>query len=244
MNTNWSTPNRNFFAGINNLRKALASNYNARLVKANNEDCEYPIKEKNYNLNFKNYEFNYGTSKTRQDIIDDKLMSDFDKYLTLNYITCYGTQEAKDTYYKTGLLSKDNDKGVGVSHLIKVSDLVAFLYSINETNRAKTLKEQYLTLETSGENHFYDFYTLQSGSEYVPKKFKNKVWVVELLDDDKPKTKIPFLVHVFNVLSYPLKYVPQKSVLNMDDYKCVTYRIGDVVNGYSLEFHIPKKFNF
>lgn len=244
INTNWTTPKTNFIAGINALRLALAAGMNARLIKMRNEDCAYPIREKQHNTDFRNYKFSSGTPQTRQDVIDDKYKTDFQKHLTLNYRTCYGTPEAVKRYYKTGLLSKDNIKGQGRSHLVKVKDLVPFMISIGDAERAKNLKEQYLTLEICDEMHFYDNFSLETGSEYAVKYFNKKLWVVELLDDDAAKPRIPILVHVINVLAYPLKYVPKKSVLKMDDYKCVTFRVGDVTNGIAVEFHVPKRFSF
>ena len=77
----------------------------------------------------------------------------------------------------------------------------------------------------------------------VSKVFKKKVWVVVLYYNHK-KYRVPVFVHVLNVLAYPLKFVPKRSVLKMDEYRCVTYRIGDVINGISVEFHLPKKFAF
>jgi hypothetical protein len=68
--------------------------------------------------------------------------------------------------------------------------------------------------------------------------------VIELLGKDKPKAKIPFMVKVLNVVLHPLKYLPRRSVLKMDKYKVVTFRVGNVTNGFAIEFHIPKKFSF
>jgi len=79
--------------------------------------------------------------------------------------------------------------------------------------------------------------------EQVSKKFKHKVWVVVLYYNHK-KFKAPFMVHVLNVLAYPLKFIPRRSVLQMEEYKCVSYRVGDVIHGFTVEFHIPKKFAF
>lgn len=79
--------------------------------------------------------------------------------------------------------------------------------------------------------------------EQVSKVFKHKVWVV-VLYYNYPKVKVPLLVHVLNVLAYPLKYIPKRSVLLMDEYKLVSYRVGSVVHGWQVEFHIPKKFSF
>jgi len=80
-------------------------------------------------------------------------------------------------------------------------------------------------------------------SEQVSKKFKHKVWVV-VLYYNHPKYKAPVLVHVLNALCYPLKYIPERSVLRMDKYKIITFRIGSVMNGYSIDIEIPKKFSF
>ena len=79
--------------------------------------------------------------------------------------------------------------------------------------------------------------------EQVSKKFKHKVWVV-VLYYNYPKVKVPLMVHILNFLAYPLKFIPQKSVLRMDHYTNYTFRIGSVVHGYSVEFQIPKKFKF
>ena len=79
--------------------------------------------------------------------------------------------------------------------------------------------------------------------EQVVKVFKKKVWVVVLYYNHK-KYKAPFFTHVLNVLAYPLKFIPERSVLKIDEYKCVTYRVGDVIHGFAIEFHLPKKFAF
>jgi len=51
------------------------------------------------------------------------------------------------------------------------------------------------------------------------------------------------VLHVLNVLAYPLKFVPEKSVLRMPEYTNYTYRIADVINGLAIEL-VPKKFSF
>jgi hypothetical protein len=130
-NTNWTSPKRNIFSGMNALRGALASGENAKLERRWNEECEYPIRI-NPNLPWK---------------------------------------------------------------------------------------------------------------EQISKKFNHKLWVVVLYYNHK-KFKAPLLVHILNVLANPLKFIPKKSVLQMDEYKCVSFRVGSVVHGYTIEFQIPKKFNF
>jgi hypothetical protein len=79
--------------------------------------------------------------------------------------------------------------------------------------------------------------------EQVTKKFKHKVWVV-VMYYNHPKYKAPVMIHVLNALAYPLKFIPSKSVLRMDEYTLYSFRIGSVVHGYEVEFQIPKKFSF
>ena len=79
--------------------------------------------------------------------------------------------------------------------------------------------------------------------EQITKKFKHKVWVVVRYHNYK-KFRAPLLIHVINFLAYPLKFIPERSVLRMPEYRIVSYRIGDVTHGFTVEFHIPKKFAF
>lgn len=241
INTNWSSPKTNIIAAMNCLHAALASGQKARLIKLKNENCAYPIKNK-MNQDFRTYEFSNGTLQTREEIANDNYKSDFEKYLSANYKTCYGTQAAMDRYYKDGLLSKDNFLGVGRSHLVKVEDMIRFYVSTGNQKRADLFKHY---LETEPDNkHFYDnFNLIQNDKTYTLKKFRHKLWVVELLDDDV-KIKIPIIVKLLNVILYPIKFIPSKSILKMNDYKCITYRIGAVTSGFALEFHVPKKFSF
>jgi len=245
INTNWSSPKRNIFAAMLLLRTALAAGQNARLIRMANEDCAHPIKVKNSITDFRAYEFSVGLLRTRASIISDERMPAFEKFLSLNYKTCYGTQEAVEKYYETGLLSPDNFKGQGRSHLVAVRDMVAFLFVTGDTDRAEMFRSQYFDDATGKETHFFDFYRLgKEHSIYTIQRFKHKLWVVELLKDDAPKARVPVLVHVLNFILYPLKYVPRRNVLRMDEYTNYTFRVGDVINGFSIQFQIPKKFSF
>jgi hypothetical protein len=250
MNTNWSSPKTNIIAGMNDLRHALASGTNARLVRARNEDCAYPITVENKKVtnDFRSYEFSYGTASSINKIKADTNSSEFEKYLSLNYVSVFGSPEARDRYYETGICDKDNFHNCGCSHLVHVDDYIKYLKSINDYQRANMYERQYRSPEHVNEVcHFFDFYRLKQ-SEKTPRrttvKFRRKLWVVEMLGKDEPQAKVPVLVHVLNFVLYPLKYVPQKSVLQMTDYRVVTYRVGDVTNGYNVQFHIPKKFGF
>ena len=248
MNTNWTTPKRNILAGIWDLRSALAAGMNARLIRARNEDCYHPIKVKNSVTDFRAYEFSVGLLKTRASIASDERMPAFEKYLALNYRNCYGTEEAVKRYYERGLLSPDNFNGIGRSHLVAVRDLIAFhacLPDEKDKEYAQMFADQYYGETTGNETHFFDHYRLKrEHSIYTIQRFKRRLWVVELLKPDVPKPKTPFLIKILNAICYPLKFIPKRSVLKMDEYKLVTYRIGAVTQGLSVEFHIPKKFSF
>lgn len=250
-NTNWSSPKTNIFAGVNDLRKALASGYNARLIRLKNEECNYPILEKKHDSDFRNYKFSIGYISSINKIKKDPSRSEFEKHLALNYISCYGTQEAIDKYYKNGELNDDNFKGMGVGHLVNVDDMIKFMEFDNSESgghveRAKMIRKQYRTPENEDKNNLFDFFTY--GFLYTIKKFKRKLWVVELLNKNEEQPSIPImtkiLIGLINIMVYPLKYIPKRSVLHMNEYKVVTYRVGAVVNGFSIEFHIPKKFGF
>jgi hypothetical protein len=210
-----------------------------------NEDCNFPILKKNIHGDFRCYEFSYGTLSTVDKIKNDSSLSDFEKYLTLNYHTCYGTENAMNHYYNTGELSKDNFRGVGFSHLVKVSDMIEFYENAGDIERLRMFKEQYITGETANDNHFYDFFRLKAKfSQWNVVKFKHKVWAVALLDNKEKQPRIPIFVRILNVLIYPTKFIPVKSVLRMTEYTDYTFRIGDVTNGFSVQFQIPKNFSF
>ena len=248
MSTNWSTPKRNIIAGMLDLRKALAAGQNARLQRMANEDCAFPIKVRNSITDFRAYECSVGLLKTRQGIIDDPRMPAFEKYLALNYKACYGTEAAMKRYYETGKLSSDNFKGIGRSHLVRVEDMVRF-FTVVKDDRAEMFRSQYLDEQTANQTHFYDHYRLKREHDiYTISRFKRKLWVVELLRDDKPKAVVPWTQRAFmtaiNIIVFPFKFIPERRVMKMDEYKVVTYRIGAVTNGFSIDIHIPKKFSF
>ena len=249
MNTNWSKPKTNFFAGINELRKALAAGMNARLIRMQNKDCEFPIKVKNEDEDFKNYKFNVGYLSTITDIVKNINMTEFQKYLTLNYKSCYGTPEAVERYYEKSLLSIDNFNNMGVAHLVKVEDMVHFYMNLGNQDLADIYKNQYIIPDNPNKKHFFEFFCLKKEkSQWNIKSFKRKLWVIEIIktndDANDVKISIPISVKILNVLLYPFKYIPKRNVMNMDKYKLIEYSIGNSINGYHIEFQIPKKFSF
>ena len=236
MNTNWSSPKTNFLAGMNDLRLCLASGHNAKLVRELNENCAYPIKVRNHDLNFRNYTHRIGYHSSVAEIMAMSNLTDFEKDLSINYSSVFGTPEAISTYYETGKLSEDNFKGYGTSHIVKNSDAVKYFTETNQLDRVDHFTHK---------RFFFDFFKLKQGfNAWNTKKFRSKLWVVVLLDKSKRKVSVPFLIKIMNVVLYPLKFIPTRSVLRMPEYRCVTYRIGGVMNGFSIEFQIPKKFSF
>jgi len=247
-NTNWTSPKTNIFAGINDLRRALASGYKAKLIRAYNEQCEYPIKEKLENRDFRNYEFSIGYASSITRIKEDPNKTEFEKQLSLNYVSVFGSDEAMKRYYETGVLGEDNFKNMGRNHLVHVDDIIKYLEDRKDV-RANMYKQQYRSPEHVNDvSHFFDFYRYKHGSPYAIKKFKTKLWVIVLLGKDEKQPRIPVMTRIImntiSALVYPLKYVPRRDVLRMPEYKIITYRIGAVVNGYSMQIQIPKKFSF
>jgi len=244
MKLTWTTPKRKLFAALGDLRKALASGRRVKLIRVRNEDCDYPIKERNISKDFKDFEFQNGYASCRDTIAARTDLTDFEKHLSLNYHTCYGTPEAKQHYYDTGQLQPDNDKGVGTSHLVLVADLVEFLDGEGQHDRANMFRRQYLTPGYDSIVHLYQFFRLKKDIPvWNVLTFKRRVWAVAVYDaDETAKTSV--VLSILNLVLRPLKYVPEKSVLEMGDYKHVTYRVGSVMNGLTVEFQIPKRFSF
>lgn len=245
MNTNWSQPKTNIFSAMLSLRKALMSGNKATLIKIFNEECAHPIRSngKDVDLDFREYTFSSGTRNSVNSI--KSKASTFCEKLSLDYICCFGTAEAIDLYYNQGILSSDNFNGIGRAHLINVDDAIKFFNESGNRNRVETYYSQYRNPDNFNKQYFFDNFRLKNDNKSnKPKHFKRKVWAVALLNDNDVKPNTPILIHVINVIMYPLKFIPNKSVLRMPDYTLYTFRIGGVVNGYNVQFQIPKKFSF
>ena len=241
MKTNFSRPTTNIFAGLNQLRHALAYGMRVKLIRIDNADCTHPILNKQQDQDFRNYEFSSGHAAARTTINADKGMSDFQKHLSLNYVNCYGTQEAVDNYYKTGVVVPDNHLGIGVSHLVLATDLITMMLENQDKQRADRYQRQYTSIGFDDFLYFYDFYRYKHDSPYAIRKFKRKVWAVAELETGD---KVSRAVKVFNFIIKPLQLIPSRDVLKMGDYKVITYRVGSIKHGYSMELTIPKKFSF
>ena len=134
-------------------------------------------------MDFRNYEFQIGHASSRNKIAQRDDLSAFEKYLALNYVTRYGTPEAVEKYYSTGMLSKDNDLGIGTSHLVAASDLIRFMVVCGEHERANRYIRQYETDGYDDVQHWFDFYRYKHGSQWAVRKFRRKLWVVELIPE-------------------------------------------------------------
>lgn len=244
MNSNWSSPKKNIIAGVLDLRSALSAGFKARLARVRNEDCTHPILKKIQNQDFRNYEFSIGYGSSINEINKSTSYGEYERHLALNFVSCFGTEEAVKRYYDTGEATADNFNSMGKSHLVRVDDLIAFYKKTGDLQRAEMYHSQYRTLGNESMVHFFDFFRYKHGSPYAIEKFRRKLWVVELLDEKEAQPRIPAWVKILNALAYPLKYVPQKSVLRMPKYTIYTFRVGAVTDGYSIEFQIPKKFSF
>jgi hypothetical protein len=249
-NTNWSSPKTNMLAGLLSLRSALAAGENAELIRMYNKDCNYPIKKKEdpKKVDFRQYSFSIGYPSTYNQVLNTGV---YNIELTLNYKSCYGTQEAVDHYYKTGELSADNVKNMGRNHLVKVDDLISYYSNQPDAwsrTRATELTLQYRTPDMRDTSAWFDFFIKEHGNEWSIVEFNHKLWVVNLLNKKDLKAKQPLIVSILNVLIKLLvvvmKYTPRKDVLNMKEYKNITYRVGGIVNGFSVQFQLPKKFSF
>lgn len=259
MTTNYSSPKRSFFAGMNDLRHAMKDgSRNVRLEKRWNHECEFPINDKYSKNDFRDFEGYIGVMRSIDSIKADAQMGEFEKYLTLNFRQCFGTEEAVKAYYEHGIVTEDNIRSGGRSHLVKITDIIKYYQDrVNnctaelhgdykaDCERLKNYTQFYITGETAHESHWVDLFHLKRDvPRWTPRKFKHKLWVVVTYHNYDKKFRVPLLAVVLNVLAAPLKFIPTRDVLRMPEYTNYTFRVGSVVRGYSVEFQIPKKFSF
>lgn len=242
--TTWSKPKTNIFAATLDLYNALNSGHNAVLIKEWNENCMHPITKKNIHDDFRAYESFVSHISSRDEIMNNA-MTDYEKYLSLNYKNCFGFQEAVDRYYQTGELTMDNIRGIGKSHLVKVTDLIELLrendYDGSQRERIESLENTYI----HNNKGWYDFFKLKRGySRYTIKKFKKKIWVVALLkqDEEKPKQslRVKTLLRMFKIIGSVTKYFPEKSVTKGREFTYHNWSVGN----FHIQIEIPKKFSF
>ena len=227
--TSWTEATLNPFKAVKGLVSCLQSGRNAWIERQENGKQDFPLVENNPDLSdISNWTSSgaYGCrdwEAEKKKIEADAKMHPTAKKLKLEYTTAFGTEKEYQKYLKTG---KVKFRGIGKCYFVKYEDLV------------KTRKEEGTELSS-------DFrFVLQVSP--IPRykrvvKTKRKVYVVCWNND---KVSLPWWVKTINVLTYPLKFIPKRSVLRMKEYTNYTFRIGDVVNGYQIEIQIPKKFSF
>jgi hypothetical protein len=141
-----------------------------------------------------------------------------------------------------------NFKGMGKSHLVRVSDMVAHLQSTGDPKDIEYAKQWEHYSDQEDARHFYDTFRLKNRQERITKVFNNKLWVVEMLDKDSPAASQPKMINallfLIKIIVYPLKFIPERSRVDMGDYIWTTYRIGSVTHGFTVEIHRGKKFSF
>lgn len=227
--TNWTEATRNPFKAISSLISCLQAGRNAWLELQENGNQEYPLREKLIKESTDPCAWDCACQPFAQDweerkevILTSDSYSPMQKKFMTEYTSVFGSQEQYDNYLKTG----DADfRGIGRQYLIKYDDL------------ARKRKEQGIAL--SPKTRFYPMVSLKSRNKRP--LIKGKVLVV-CYNNDKVKT--PWWVSLINIVLYPFRFIPKRTVLRMPEYNVYTFRIGSVVNGFCIDIHLPKKFSF
>ena len=227
--TNWSEATLNPFKAIGNLISCLRDGNNAWIERQENGKQDYPLLEENPDLSKIEYwkcsmqPYSDDWETTKQEILDDPKLLPMAKTLMTEYCTMFGSQQEYDAYLQTGVAKFG---GIGKQFFVKYDDLI------------KQRKSE--GTEMDGSTRFYPMVSPIERYKQVSKT-KRKVFVIV---NDNKEARLPRWVRAINVITYPLRFIPKRSVLRMDDYTNYTFSIGAVSNGYSVEFQIPKKFSF
>jgi hypothetical protein len=227
-NTNWSQATFNPFVAFLKLVSCLRAGHNAWIERQENGKQDFPLTEKNPDLyDIKNWKssgayFVPDWQVEKERIENDKNKHPFEKKMMLEYTTAFGTEEEYQHYLNTGEVKF---RGMGRQFFVKHDDLV------------KTRESEGISM-----NDKTRFVLMVSPVEQWKRvvKTNRKVYVVCWNNE---KSKLPLWFKMWNALVYPFKFIPTRSVLRMDEYTLYTFRIGDVRHGYSVQFHIPKKFS-
>ena len=226
--TNWTSATHNPFKAFKGLVSCLQSGYNAWIELQENGKQDNPLLETNPNIN------NLSTWKSsgsyfvqdwakEKERIENDTIHPFAKKLMLEYTTVFGSEEEYENYLKTGEVKF---LGMGKKYFIRYDDLI------------KTREKEGIKLSDKSR---YVLSVLPIEHYKQVKKTNRKVFVVCF---NSEKRNLPMWLKVYNVLLYPFKFIPKRSVLRMKEYTCYTFRIGGVSNGFSIDIRIPKKFSF
>lgn len=228
--TTYTTATQNPFKAFRSLISALQSGYDAVILRRENDaKLSFPIKITHDYKDIDSFVstgsyFTNNWEKVKKQIEESDLHPII-KDLKLNYTTAFGSEEEYKNYLKTG---KVYFTGMGKCFFIKYKDLI------------ETRKEENLALNEK--TRFVLTIVPKTGKYYEIKKLKRKVFVIGIKSTEN--FNLPIWFKIYRVLVYPFRLIPSKSILNMPEYKKITYRIGGVVNGFTLDLHIPKKFSF
>jgi hypothetical protein len=121
--TNWTNATTDINKAMIGLISCLDAGYNAWIEIQTNGNQDYPIRIKNPELDKpENWTGSIGIPRPTGNFIDEKFFNETEKDLTQNWIALFGDKEAADNYYKTGVVSKAQLKGMGYCHAVKISD--------------------------------------------------------------------------------------------------------------------------
>lgn len=132
VHTSWAEATTNYATALAGLISAIEAGKNAWIEIRKNGDQDFPIMIPNPALNHpKAWTMSYGTLRNEVDLLNHTYLNETEKDLTLNYTVAFGTQEAIDRYYETGILTKDNFLGVGICHAVRIEDAIEFRKNID-----------------------------------------------------------------------------------------------------------------
>jgi hypothetical protein len=130
--TGWTEATTDVNKALIGLISCLESGYNAWLEIRKNGDQDFPIKISNPVLNKpENWTMSYGIPRPKDNFANERFLNETEKDLTLNWIAVFGEKEAADNYYKTGKVSKENFKGMGYCHAVKIEDANKYRKSLD-----------------------------------------------------------------------------------------------------------------
>ena len=130
--TSWTQATTDAHRALMGLLSCLDAGYNAWLEIRKNGDQDFPIMIPNPELEKpENWTMSYGIPRPKDNFADEKFLNETEKDLTLNWTAVFGEKEAAENYYRTGKLSKDNIKGIGYCHAVRIQDANEFRKAID-----------------------------------------------------------------------------------------------------------------
>ena len=213
----WNTPKKSLFKALIDFINCVSFGYECSLIRIDNEKCNPFIKRKNPILNnINNWSSSYGTPENRKELEEKKYFNKIERELTLNY------------YYNF-----NNYLCCNGHNFIFLPGKTRGCPKCGEVNYKQSCK---IKKRKKAESvFFYTHWKPKQGIPYYIPDNIGKVWVIKM--ENKK-------VNLITKILYLLKWIPRKSILNIGNCKNITFRIGSISNGYSVEIQIPKKFSF